>query len=149
MLAILHAFAFAEDEAWGPDAMALTLELPGTFGLLCPGAGMILVRVVRDQAEVLTLAVAAPRQRRGTGAALLEAGMAAARQSGAGEIFLEVSTANGVARRLYERFGFTEVGRRPRYYADGTDALIMRAILPSGATEVREGAPTAAATPLR
>ena len=30
---------------------------------------------------------------------------------------------------LYRREGFTEVGRRRRYYADGSDALVMRAAL--------------------
>jgi ribosomal protein S18 acetylase RimI-like enzyme len=30
---------------------------------------------------------------------------------------------------LYERAGFVEAGRRLRYYADGGDALILRARL--------------------
>ncbi len=131
MLAIIHASAFADDEAWGPEAIALTLELPGTFGLIRGGSGMILVRVARDQAEVLTFAVAPPWRRQGVGAALLRAAMADAAGRGAEEMFLEVSTANQAALLLYAGAGFVEIGRRARYYADGTDARIMRAPLES------------------
>lgn len=129
MLAVIHASAFPEGEAWGPDAMALSLELPGAFGLLSAGSGMILVRVAGDEAEVLTLAVAQPAQRRGVGAALLDAAMTEAAARGAAAIFLEVSVGNEAARKLYTRAGFTEVGRRARYYADGADALVLRSPL--------------------
>lgn len=131
MLAIIHASAFPEDEAWGPDAIALSLELPGAFGLLSAGAGMILARVAAGEAEVLTLAVAEPARRRGVGAALLGAAMAEAAARGAAAMFLEVSTRNEAARTLYTRAGFTEVGRRARYYADGADALVLRSPLSS------------------
>ena len=40
--------------------------------------------------------------------------------------FNKVATGNAAARTLYARAGFTEVGRRWRYYADGSDALVLR-----------------------
>ena len=129
MLAIIHAFAFPEAEAWGPDAIALTLGLPGAFGFLRRGAGMILARVAAEEAEVLTLAVSPGTRRQGLGLALLRAAMAEAAQRGAAALFLEVSTSNAAARRLYARAGFAEVGLRPSYYADGSDALVLRAPL--------------------
>ena len=51
--------------------------------------------------------------------------------SRAATMFLEVSEANAPARALYRRLGFAEVGRRPRYYDDGGDALVLRLPLPS------------------
>jgi len=42
---------------------------------------------------------------------------------------LEVAADNDVARRLYARYGFRQVGRRPRYYYRSgavVDALILR-----------------------
>jgi ribosomal protein S18 acetylase RimI-like enzyme len=39
--------------------------------------------------------------------------------------WLEVRVTNAPAITLYERFGFTAVSRRTRYYADGEDALVM------------------------
>ena len=41
-------------------------------------------------------------------------------------VFLEVSIGNLAAQALYRRFGFVEVGRRKRYYADSSDALVLR-----------------------
>ena len=53
---------------------------------------------------------------------LLETGQAL----GARVATLEVRPSNRVARSLYEKYGFQEVGRRRRYYSDnGEDALIL------------------------
>jgi ribosomal-protein-alanine N-acetyltransferase len=42
---------------------------------------------------------------------------------------------NLAAKRLYESNGYREVGRRPRYYADGADAVLLRLDLtPDAAT---------------
>lgn len=46
-------------------------------------------------------------------------------EAGAARIFLEVSVENAAARRLYARAGYTQIGRRKAYYADGTDALVL------------------------
>ncbi len=111
--------------------MALHLGCPGAFGLMDTRGGMILARVAADEAEVVTLAVHPDAGRRGIGAGLLRAAMDQARTMGARMMFLEVDVENTVARRLYGRSGFTEVGRRPHYYASGTDALVLRAELPA------------------
>ena len=127
--AAIHADAFPPREAWGEDAIALQLAMPGVFGLLHAQGGMILARVTEDEAEVLTLAVAPEVRRQGVARALLEGAMAAAREQAARTMVLEVAIGNTAARGLYERAGFVEAGRRPRYYADGGDALILRARL--------------------
>jgi len=124
-LAPLHALAFPPEERWGAEALRLMLEMPGSFALHAPEGGFILARVAADEAEVLTLAVAPAARCQGLGTALLETALALAAEAGAGVMFLEVSTANAAARALYAAAGFTEVGRRPRYYADGTDALVL------------------------
>jgi ribosomal-protein-alanine N-acetyltransferase len=128
-LAAIHAAAFPPREAWGEDAIALQLAMPGVFGLLHPRGGMILARITEDEAEVLTLAVAPPGRRQGVAAALLAGAMDAARAQAARTMVLEVAIGNVAARALYQSAGFIEAGRRPRYYADGGDALILRARL--------------------
>jgi [ribosomal protein S18]-alanine N-acetyltransferase len=40
-------------------------------------------------------------------------------------IALEVRVTNHAAQSLYERFGFTQAGVRPRYYENTDDALVM------------------------
>ena len=125
-LAAIHAEAFSGDAAWGPDAMALQLALPGTFALIAPEGGMALARATAGEAEILTFAVVPAARRRGLGTALLAALRREAACRGAGTLFLEVSSRNGAARGLYSAAGFVEIGRRRRYYPDGADALVLR-----------------------
>ncbi|MXP65485.1 GNAT family N-acetyltransferase [Roseomonas sp. M0104] len=124
-LATLHGAAFPPAEAWGAEALRLMLEMPGAFALHSPGKGFILVRAAADEAEVLTLAVLPAARRQGVGRALLDAALGVAEAAGARQMFLEVSTANPAARALYAAAGFVEVGRRRRYYPDGSDALVL------------------------
>jgi ribosomal-protein-alanine N-acetyltransferase len=128
-LAALHADAFPPDQRWGPDAIRLMLDMPGAFGLLLPQRGFVLARVAADEAEILTLAVAPARRRQGDGGALLAAALAQSVLRGARTMFLEVSDRNAPALALYGANGFAEVSRRRRYYADGSDALVLRRAL--------------------
>lgn len=135
-MALVHAAAFPPGDRWGPEAIALQLGLPGAFGFLLPvaeGGGFILARVAADEAEVLTLAVAPNTQGRGRGHKLLTAAMDHARSHGAASMFLEVSPGNAAALALYNSAGFVPVGRRPRYYPGGGDALVLRRPLSPGA----------------
>ena len=132
VLAELHTAAFPPGERWGPDAIALQLGLPGVFGLVADTGGFILARVAADEAEILTLAVDPAVQRRGLGRGLVQHALAEAGQLGARTMFLEVSANNDRAQRLYAACGFTRIGLRPRYYAGGVDALVLRAATACG-----------------
>jgi len=85
---------------------------------------------VIDEVHLLNLCVARAQQRQGLGAALLAACVDSARVSGFGSMLLEVRPSNLPAIALYERFGFSVIGRRKNYYpAPGglkEDALVMR-----------------------
>lgn len=76
---------------------------------------------VPEEAEILHLAVAPEHRRRGVGGALLQAFLEGRR----GRVFLEVRPSNVAARRLYQRFGFTEIGRRESYYQFPSEAAIL------------------------
>lgn len=125
-LAALHAAAFAAP--WDAAALAALLDQDGVFVLEAPD-GFILMRVVADEAEILTLAVHPDARRRGLGARLVREGGIAAAARGARRLFLEVAEGNVAALALYARAGFDGAGRRPGYYArpggDREDALIL------------------------
>ncbi|HKM27976.1 MAG: ribosomal protein S18-alanine N-acetyltransferase [Gammaproteobacteria bacterium] len=83
---------------------------------------------VLDEAHLLNIAIAVEQQGRGLGLQLLEHLMQRAIERGCVECFLELRASNQSAYRLYERFGFNEIGRRRDYYpAPGghEDALVM------------------------
>jgi ribosomal-protein-alanine N-acetyltransferase len=124
-LAALHAAAFPPAEAWGADAIALMLGLQGGFGFGLDGQGFILARAVAGEAEILTLAVTPAARRQGIAGALLGAAMVEAQYRDATVMFLEVSDNNTAARGLYGQAGFRQIGLRRRYYADGSDALVL------------------------
>ena len=130
-LADLHATAFLAP--WDAGAFESLLGQPGVFAHDAPD-GFILLRVVADEAEVLTLAVRPAARRRGVGARLVEEGGRLAAARGATRLFLEVAADNDAALALYRRAGFTDAGRRPGYYArpEGgrQDALILALNLP-------------------
>lgn len=76
-------------------------------------------------AHVMNLAVAEGWTRRGIALDLCRELLAEAADRGMVAATLEVRAANTGAIALYHRLGFTAAGTRPRYYADGEDAVIM------------------------
>jgi [ribosomal protein S18]-alanine N-acetyltransferase len=87
------------------------------------GAALGLLQV--DDGHVVDLAVAPPIRRRGVGRRLLSALIGELRGRGARAITLEVRAGNLGAVSLYRGAGFAVEGRRPRYYPDGEDALLL------------------------
>ena len=125
-----------EEELFAPDTWTVSMyrdELARTDtrhylvaedeGAVVGYAGLI---AYDDEAHVATIGVAAARQGEGIGARLLDALLAEAdRRSPV--VLLEVRADNELAQGLYRRRGFTEIGRRPRYYQpSNTDAVVMR-----------------------
>jgi [ribosomal protein S18]-alanine N-acetyltransferase len=97
-------------------------------------AGYVVAWSVGPEAEILNVAVAPSDRGRGTGRVLLGAAVRELDRAGARRAFLEVRLSNAPARRLYERAGFVEVGRRRAYYdRPREDALILACDLPVAA----------------
>lgn len=83
---------------------------------------------VLDEAELLTIAVAANQQRKGWGRAMLQASVSWARAHNMRQIFLEVRVSNQSAIALYRSLGFVDIGLRRGYYPSARgreDALLM------------------------
>jgi ribosomal-protein-alanine N-acetyltransferase len=92
--------------------------------------GYAIAQVVVDESELLDIAVDPAARNIGVGATLLGALMARCRARGAVCMVLDVREGNHAARTIYDRFGFTLVGRRKHYYDHPReDALLMRAEL--------------------
>ena len=89
--------------------------------------GYAIVLLTGVECELANLAVTRLVQKQGLGRRLLNEVVAAARERGCAEMFLEVRASNAAAIALYSTSGFEPVGRRVRYYARPIeDAIVMR-----------------------
>jgi ribosomal-protein-alanine N-acetyltransferase len=92
--------------------------------------GLAVSRMAADEAEILSIAIDKGQRGRGLSHNLLLTHLGHLAGHGVRTIFLEVEENNQPARRLYERAGFTVVGRRERYYqqpgGEQLNALLMR-----------------------
>jgi ribosomal-protein-alanine acetyltransferase len=82
--------------------------------------------LVADELHILNVAVHPDERRHGHASRLLRHILSEAGRTKTRVVSLEVRISNRAAQALYRKFGFREVGTRPRYYADtGEDALLM------------------------
>jgi ribosomal-protein-alanine N-acetyltransferase len=89
--------------------------------------GLVVFRIIADEAEILNLAVEPHRRRQGIAWRLIEDAFATCKAAGVRKIFLEVRASNQAARNLYARIGFTENTLRPKYYRDPPeDGLVLK-----------------------
>jgi len=78
-----------------------------------------------DELHVLKVATHPLHEGKGLATSLLAEAHEEAQRSRARGLVLEVRTSNRRAFRLYRWLGYDVIGRRPRYYTDGEDALVM------------------------
>lgn len=138
--AALHAQAFAR--GWSEHEFEqLLIERNAVTHRVRLGKkviGFIVSRCAGDEAEILSVAVAAAERGRGFAGRLLHAHLAQLAGMGVRTVFLEVEEFNGAARQLYARAGFQAVGRREGYYRSnhGSPANQGAASAPAGAAIV-------------
>jgi len=93
--------------------------------------GFLVARHLAPEWELENIVVAPPARRKSIGTCLLDALLAAARETNSNAVFLEVRESNAAARTLYEKAGFQQSDRRKSYYTNPPeDAVLYRRILP-------------------
>lgn len=131
-MARIHREAFVTvPRPWTTAEFEAMIAKTDTVALTDPH-GFLIARVDTNEAEILTIAVDPERHRQGIGTRILAAFL---KSQSNRRVILDVAATNIPAQKLYTNAGFTEVGRRPRYYRfpDGTraDALVMAFVAPS------------------
>lgn len=115
---LLPQFYWPEDML---DAEMLSTEMVGVFdGETLVGA--VLYRELPEAWEISLVVTSPAFRQRGYMQFLLKHLSDAKGQER--ELWLEVHEENVPAQKLYEKLGFKEVRRRPRYYKDGGTAII-------------------------
>ena len=92
--------------------------------------GYVGSQMVLGWTDIMNVAVDPDHRRMGIGESLIRKLMEMLRERNCECLTLEVRASNAGAIALYEKLGFTEVGRRKNYYRNPKeDALIMRVAL--------------------
>jgi [ribosomal protein S18]-alanine N-acetyltransferase len=88
--------------------------------------GIMVAWLIIDEIHIATFAVDPAYRRQGIAQRLLAHTLIDGLKSGGEKGFLEVREGNLAARRLYEKFGFENIGIRKKYYKDtGENAVMM------------------------
>lgn len=114
---------------WAEASVREVLEWSGVLGLASKVrgemAGFLIARQVRDEAEILNLAVAPESRGKGEGGTLLTAAVVEFRRRGVDRVFLEVRESNAAGIAFYKNHSFFPVSRREGYYRDPVEAAIV------------------------
>jgi len=117
-------------DPWPGHLIMAEIYAPGRFHrvLVDPGGSILAYLLSAWQyldLHVLKIATRPGFRRLGLASRLMEMAVDHARAFGGETVTLEVRERNTPAIALYRGLGFSVAGRRPRYYGDGEDALIM------------------------
>ena len=117
--------AWSEKSVAGELTNALALWLVAVEGEIV--AGYVGSQTVCNETDMMNVAVTADFRRRGIGEQLVTALVEELKTIDSHCLTLEVRASNTSAQAMYEKLGFVEIGRRPRYYQNPKeDALILR-----------------------
>lgn len=121
--AALHAKCFPDPWSVKSFEEALSDAAVRVYGFQQSGqlVAFAITKEVAGEADLLTVATDPALQRQGFAAQLIGTLIAELEAAGITRMTLDVAEDNTPARQLYERFGFSEDGRRPRYYEAGRD----------------------------
>jgi ribosomal-protein-alanine acetyltransferase len=101
------------------DGVILVAEEKGII------VGFVCAREIGSEWEIENIVVAASVRRLGIADALLNALLRRVREKANAAVRLEVRESNEPARRLYEKHGFRESGRRREYYRDPVEDAVL------------------------
>ncbi|HEY6268753.1 MAG TPA: ribosomal protein S18-alanine N-acetyltransferase [Candidatus Acidoferrum sp.] len=114
---------------WTQASYREWMNSPGAVAFVSEGdgrvTGFVIGRQVADEAEVLNLAVAPLARRKGQGGVLLNAVVSEFRARGVNRVYLEVRESNVAARAFYAKHGFSQTGKRLKYYRKPEEAAIV------------------------
>lgn len=128
-VAALEALSFSDP--WSENSVASELQNPLSLWLVAMDedrvAGYVGSQTVVGETDMMNVAVHPDYRRKGIAAELVNALTEELKAMGSHCLTLEVRSSNEAAKKLYEKLGFSQIGRRPNYYRHPKeDALILR-----------------------
>lgn len=132
---LAHAEQCCFVDPWPGQLLATEVMAPGRFHrLLVDPSGQLVAYLLSAwqylDLHVLKVATLPEFRRMGMARQLIEVAEGHVVDQGGESVTLEVRESNHGAVALYTRLGFVFAGRRPAYYTDSEDALVMTKHLP-------------------
>ena len=116
------------DDFWNPNILENELNNSSSTYLCCKLNSEIIgfagITIVLDTAELNNIVIKKSKRGNGYSSLLLKELIKIAKEKKCKKINLEVASNNNIAVKLYEQFGFKQVGTRLKYY-NGIDALLF------------------------
>lgn len=129
LAAIMSIEAASFHRPWREETFASLLDRPNTDALVATleeaVVGYAVLTALAGDAELANLAVDPGHRRQGIASALLRGCLGILRDRGERWVFLAVRASNDGASRLYEAFGFDEIGRHADYYRNPTEDAVV------------------------
>ena len=128
-VAQLEALCFSDP--WSERSVAGELDNPLSTWLVCTDGdtmlGYVGSQTVMGETDMMNVAVHPDARRQGIAQRLILALVEELKKQGSHCLTLEVRASNQNAISLYQKLGFSQIGRRPNYYRNPKeDALILR-----------------------
>jgi ribosomal-protein-alanine N-acetyltransferase len=144
LIVAFEAGVFADD-AWSPRSLEAEFDQVGYSRQILVAesggdvVGYAVLMFAGGSGDLSRIAVDPSFRRQGIARRLLDEVIDLAHRLELDALLLEVAADNEAALALYAEEGFVEVDRRPRYYADARDAIVMRRSVGADATAERAG----------
>lgn len=120
------------DDFWSPSILKQELENvqnlnSNYFVAKCNNeiVGFTGILTIIDEVNIMNIVVKKDKRRFGIGSLLLEKIINFCKSQNVASITLEVNENNIPAIKLYEKYGFKQVGLRKKYYNNVDDALLL------------------------
>jgi len=114
---------------WTDSQLAAELAAKNGSGWVIEVAGAVVgyafFRTSPPESELLHLVIAPERQRQGLARSLMDWSLQYLEQNGVCTCLLEVRDSNLAARQLYATLGFSQVGRRKKYYCGPVEDAVL------------------------
>ena len=87
--------------------------------------GYLMSKIILDEVHIHNITVSKEYRNNGVGTDMITCLIDKAKDKNKNKICLEVNNNNLIARKVYNKFRFTKVGVRKKYYNNKNDAVLM------------------------
>ena len=125
-LSSIHHQCFISPRPWTTEEFSQLLK---KNLLIQKSRSFLMGKIVKGEAEILTLAVSPSERRKGLGSFLMESFIRRATEARVDRIILDVAADNKPALDLYMKFSFINIGERKAYYSSNTQVSASNALV--------------------